>query len=168
VDDRLNIVTGAPGAGKSSALEAFLALRAPFVAWDIDWLLPAASALARTDIRTTSRAWPPYNRLWLDVLRGVVRNGGTPVLFSPLDPRDLAPDDMPSWCGGVRWLLLDCSDEVRIRRLNARGETAAVQAEALADAAFLRSAISACVDTGVHSPAEVAARILRWLQSGSG
>jgi hypothetical protein len=164
MDDRLNIVTGAPGAGKSSALEAFLALRAPFVAWDIDWLLPAASALARVDIRTSATAWPAYNCLWLDVLHGNVRNGATPVLFAPLDPRDLPPDEMPSWCSGVRWLLLDCSDEIRIRRLSERGETDAVQTEALADAAFLRSAIPDRVDTGVQPPAEVAATILRWLQ----
>jgi hypothetical protein len=166
MDDRLNIVTGAPGAGKSAALEAFLALRAPFVAWDIDWLLAPASALARLDIRTTAEAWPAYNSLWLEVLHGVIRNGATPVLFAPLDPRDLPADTVPGWCGGVRWLLLDCSDEERIRRLAARGDQAGVQAEALADAAFLRSSISDQVDSGGLPPAEVALRILTWLREG--
>jgi hypothetical protein len=167
MNDRLNIVTGAPGAGKTAALEAFLALRAPFVAWDIDWLLAPGSALAGLDIRTTAAAWPAYNSLWLEVLHGLIRNGATPVLFAPLDPRDLPAGTVPSWCGGVRWLLLDCSDKERIRRLAARGDQAGVQAEALADATFLRSAIPDQVDTEGLSPAEVAARVLTWLREGS-
>jgi hypothetical protein len=168
VGDRLNIVTGAPGAGKSTAAQAFLALRSPFLAWDIDWLLPAGSALARADIRTAAAAWPAYNALWLEVLRGVIRNGATPVLFAGLDPRDLRPEVLPPWCSDVRWLLLDCTDEVRAGRMAARGDTAAARAEAIDDAAFLRAAVHDRVDTGVLAPAEVADTILAWLQSASG
>ncbi len=167
MNEKLHIVTGAPAAGKSSVLEAFLALRSPFVAWDIDWLLAAGSALAGGDVRTTPVVWPAYNSLWFEVLHGVVRNGATPVLFAPLDARDLPPEAVPFWCGGVRWLLLDCSDHVRSERLRARGEPAAAQAEALADAAFLRYTVPDRVDTGALSPAEAAAAILAWLQEGS-
>jgi hypothetical protein len=166
MSNRISIVTGAPGAGKTSALEAFLALRAPVVAWDIDWLLAAGSALARADIRTAAETWPAYNSLWLEVLHGVVRNGATPVLFAPLDPRDLPRAVLPPWCGGVRWLLLDCPDEVRIARLTARGDPPDVRKEALADAAFLRSAIVERIDTGTCRPNEVADAILAWLLGG--
>jgi dephospho-CoA kinase len=59
----INIVTGAPGSGKSTALEAFLSLETEYIAFDIDWLAESAGRLANKNIFTDSSTWKPYGAL---------------------------------------------------------------------------------------------------------
>jgi len=160
----LHLVTGAPGAGKTTAVEAFLRLRSDFIALDIDWLIDSASALAGRDIHTDASTWKPYGALWFDVLGAVFRNGRTPVFFAPTDRTDIEKHGLPVWCSGVEWLLLDCDDDTRRGRLRQRpGWTDAAIEEALADAAVLRADTPRRVDTGTMTPEGVAREILRWL-----
>ena len=49
-DDAVYIVTGAPGAGKTTALGALLRLRTDYIIVDGDWLLGAASDLAKASV----------------------------------------------------------------------------------------------------------------------
>jgi broad-specificity NMP kinase len=163
-DAALSIVAGAPGAGKSAALAAFLDLDPPFMAFDIDWLIESSSALAGSDIHFDEASWPAYRALWLDVLRGVVRNGHQAVLFAALAPADL-PEPPPVWCGRISWLLLDCSDEIREERLRARGWGDGRVREALNDAAELRSALPTVIRTDDGRPETTADEVARWLQS---
>ena len=159
----LLIATGAPGAGKSTTAEALLGLRAQCAVFDIDWLLEASSDLAARDIRVDPATWPPYNRLWFEVLHASYKNGRTPVLFAPLDPGDVEKAGLPSWCSGVEWLLLDCDDAVRCRRLQQRaGWDEGRIAAALEDAAALREAVGLRVDTASLSPAEAARAVFDW------
>jgi broad-specificity NMP kinase len=44
----------------------------------------------------------------------------------------------PAWCNRIRWLLLDCADEVRIQRLRDRQWQEEQIRDALFDAAELR------------------------------
>jgi broad-specificity NMP kinase len=59
----LHIVTGAPGAGKSTTLAAFLRLKSEYVAFDIDWLAQPASRLAGKDILFDPSTWKPYGEV---------------------------------------------------------------------------------------------------------
>lgn len=156
-------MTGAPGSGKSLALEHLLARRSPYLAFDIDWLAAPASQLVRADIMSISATWPAYNAMWFEILHSMHKNHRQAIFFSPLDQRDLALCGPPAWCERIEWLLLDCDDGTRQTRLTRRaGWTAAQIDEAVADAQVLREQISVRVDTGLSTPAEVADAILEW------
>ncbi|MDP9311230.1 MAG: hypothetical protein M3R24_10140 [Chloroflexota bacterium] len=160
----LHIVTGAPGAGKSTALNHFLRRHTAYLAFDIDWLLEAASSLVATDIRFAPSTWKSYTTLWFEILGAIHRNGKTPVLFAPIDIHDITRYGQPVWCRRIEWLLLDCSDAIRRQRLAQRpGWTVAMLEEAMMDAQVLRQTVQTTIDTGILSPDEVAGRILRWL-----
>jgi hypothetical protein len=108
---RICIVTGAPGAGKSVALEAFLMLHTDYLAFDIDWLAEPASELAGRSIYFESSTWRAYSHVWFAVLDAAYRNSKIPVLFAPLDKNDIAKHGLPEWRDGVEWLLLECQDK---------------------------------------------------------
>ncbi|MCG8350385.1 MAG: AAA family ATPase [Chloroflexales bacterium] len=159
------IVTGAPGSGKSTVLEAFLGLHSDYIAFDIDWLAKAASDLAAKDIYSEPSTWRPYSVLWFEILHAIYKNGRTPIFFTPNDPQDIEQYGRPAWCRDVKWLLLDCDDQTRRERLRQRLDwTEAMIAEAVADADMLRQAIHLQADTGLLSPNEIAAQILNWLE----
>lgn len=160
----LHIVTGAPGAGKTTTLDALLRCASPHLAFDIDWLADAGSRLAGSDIWQDRAAWPAYNALWFEILHSVHKNGKIAIFFAPLDLRDVAEQGQLDWCGRIEWLLLDCDDATRRARLARRaGWGAARIAEALADAQILREQIPARIDTGLTPPDAAAAAILAWV-----
>ena len=62
------VVTGAPGSGKTTALEAFLSLETDYIAFDIDWLAIPAGTLANRSIFTDPSTWKPYAALWFEII----------------------------------------------------------------------------------------------------
>ena len=153
---RLFVVTGAPGAGKSTVIPELLRLHAAgLVVMDMDELLDQDGRVLGIDIAHPAAAasWPAYNALWLRITE-LVRRSGTPMLLlSPLVPRE-----MPEG----RWLHLDCPDSVRRKRLAERGWSAKQIAEALADAAKIRKLVPRSVP-GDGTPEESARLILAWV-----
>jgi len=168
MDYTLYFVSGAPGSGKSTMLEAFIGLQSGYIAFDIDWLATPASDLAGRDIYFEPSTWKPYGVLWFEVLHAVCKNGYTPVFFTPNDPQDIERFGQPDWCQEIRWFLLDCDDQIRGERLAQRPDwTAARIREALVDAHDLRQAIPTRADTGLLSPEATADKILDWLRHGT-
>jgi len=166
----INIVSGVPGTGKTSTVNACLDATIPFVALDIDWLLDSANGLIsidnNIDIRFASRTWPAYNALWLEVMSTHLRNGNIPVLFAPLTPVDIS--QLPDWCESINWLYLDCPDEELVRRLQLRKwSTTAIQG-VLGDAERLRvlantEAHPTMMDTNKLSTADLVKAISQWV-----
>jgi hypothetical protein len=137
-------ILGAPGSGKSTIRSALAErlVRRPVIDWD-DFMDPA-SDLAGVDIRNAPDTWPSYRRL----IRSVVdASGPDAVLLGVCTPAEL--DGWPI----ERWLLLDCDDDERRRRLEARPH--AIK-DALVDAAAYRQLGLETIDSTGLAPTVVA------------
>ncbi|WNI27659.1 AAA family ATPase [Streptomyces sp. ITFR-6] len=161
---RLYIVTGAPGAGKSSLLPHLAAY--PFGTVDFDELLEHDGSLL--DINITSPAansmWPAYNRLWVKIAVMMLRAGGDVLILCPLTPAEWASASAEiSNPPPASWAHLDCADEDRRTRLAARGWMPDQIEEALKDAEELRSAVSREFTTTGRSPTETATALGLWV-----
>ena len=163
----LAIVTGAPGSGKSSVAAALIAQRPPFLVFDADWLLDAASALAGRALSEAEESWPAYRRLWLAIAGMIDRNGHEVALFIPVEPVELMAVLPDHWRDRLRWYLLDCADGTRRDRLAARGWTLAAIDEAITDATELRCRIGARIDTTDTTATEAAGILARLIGDAS-
>jgi broad-specificity NMP kinase len=152
----LFVVTGAPGAGKSTVIPELLRLRSgQLVVMDMDELLDSEGRVLGIEIADSSAAanWPAYNALWLRITE-LVRRSGTPMLL--LSP--LVPKEMPEG----RWLHLDCPDSVRRKRLAERGWSDEQIDDAIDDAVQIRKLVPRSVP-GDSTPEESALQILAWV-----
>ena len=151
------MVTGAPGAGKSTVVPELVRLNpGNLVVMDMDELLDDHGRLLGIDIASPTAApiWPAYNALWLRITELIRRSGIPVLLLSPLLPTEL-PEG--------RWLHLDCPDAVRRKRLAVRGWAEAEIQEALADAAEIRKHVPRSV-RGDLPPERSAKGILDWIR----
>jgi len=85
----LYLVTGAPGAGKSTTVEALIRLNSGILVFDMDWFLDAASRLAGQDIHVAPQTWPAYYALWMEILAALAHNRQTSLLCAPISPQDM-------------------------------------------------------------------------------
>ena len=122
----------------------------------LDWdaFMDPASALAGSGIKENPQTWPAYRQLIravLDVLapRPVVLLG----VCTPADLRDWPID---------AWVVLDCSDEERTRRLGRRAAYNSVR-EAIEDAREYRSLRLPVLDSTGRTPEEVADALVRFV-----
>ncbi len=158
----LFVVTGAPGSGKSTAVEALLRLEHKFTVFDIDWLIDQGSELIGQPLQEAPNSWQAWAHLWFEVLHGVLRNGDQPVFFCPNSRADFEAFGLPAWCDQVNWLLLDCGDIERRSRLEQRGWSGKAISAAIVDAQELREEGFVTIDTSKSTKAQVADGILRW------
>jgi hypothetical protein len=145
---------GAPGSGKS-ALRPLLteALRDRVVLdWD-DFMAPA-SALAGVDVRRSPSAWSAYGELIRAAVEGA--GAGRCIVLGVCTPQELV--DWPI----DGWLLLDCTDDERARRL---ADRPADLAAALEDARAYRSLGLPTVDTTGRRLPEVAQLVATWIEA---
>ena len=150
------MVTGAPGAGKSTVIPELLRLRSgQLVVMDMDELLDHEGRVLGIVIADTAAAanWPAYSALWLRITELVRRSGSPVLLLSPL-----VPEQLPEG----RWLHLDCPDAVRRKRLAERDWSEAKIGRALEDAAEMRKLVPRSVP-GDGTPEESARLILAWV-----
>jgi GTPase SAR1 family protein len=142
-------VLGAPGSGKTTVRELLAERLSDQTVVDWDDFIEPASALAGVDVRRAPQTWPSYQRL----LRAVVDAVSPNVVVLGV----CAPDELDGW-PIERWILLDCDDEERTRRLGARPE--AIN-DALADASAYRRLGLPTIDSTGRSPDQVADAIVR-------
>jgi broad-specificity NMP kinase len=149
-------VLGAPGAGKTSLAAHLRTLLPDHVVIDWDAFMGPASELATRDIRTDVSTWAACRAL----IRSIVETVGVPdVVVLGVS----TPEELSDWPQG-RWLLLDCSDEERRRRLSGRGSSHD-PAEAIKDARSYRSLGLPVLDTTGQNPTATAVSLTDFIRS---
>lgn len=134
------MLTGAPGAGKTTVLPGLRAALPGVVVLELDEFLDPGGRLAGLDLQQEQAAdrWPAYNDLCLTFVCTVLAAGHDVLLLSPLTPDEVRRSTAAPALGDIRWAVLDCPDTHRLSRLHTRpagGDTAG----ALADAEELRA-----------------------------
>src|SRR4051794_31325798 len=111
------VVTGASGSGKT-AVHGPLARRLAgrCVTFDVDWLIDPATVLSHG----RPIDWPALRDAWLAVAHGVAQARMPTVLLGPLIPEHLENLPARRWIGAVYFFVLDCPDNVRRQRIDAR------------------------------------------------
>ncbi len=132
------------------------------VVFDVDWLIdPLARSAPHGQVD-----WPTFRDLWLHVAHGVTQNGLDALLLGPFFPEQL--EEMPgrTWISEIHALALDCPDEERARRIEARpGWRARDIDEQIAFGRWLRENIDTVVDTAEVSPADTADAVAVWVRA---
>jgi adenylate kinase len=160
----LFVVTGASASGKTTVFPHVSRLLAGrCITFDMDWLLDAATELSHAET-LKSIDWAAYRSAWLAVAHGVAQSGLPTVLFGPLIPDHLAELPNRKWIGDIHFLLLDCPDDIRKRRIEARPPWRSRDIETQTSFGnWLREHIAEQVDTSRASPEEVATAVVGWV-----
>lgn len=152
------IVTGAPGSGKSTVINYMLKLNLKdLVLFDIDSIIVEASTLAGTDIHFEEDTWIPFRKIWISILKSVSKCGKVPVLFAVSDKKDF---DSISDGIDLGWILLDCQDETRLKRIAERDYTKEQVKEVVEDANKMRKESNLIIDTTNLNIEEVSEKLL--------
>ena len=158
----LFVVTGASGSGKTTILPLILdRLGGECVVFDVDWLIDPMGRAARDG----QVDWQAFRDAWLHVAHGVAQNGLATLLLGPFFPEQL--DGLPgrAWVGDIHYLVFDCHDDERRRRMEARPAWRNRDIGAQIDfARWLRTNLSPVIDTGALSPAETADAVATWVR----
>lgn len=154
----IGYVLGAPGSGKTTLIPHLRPLLPGWTVLDGDALMPDAEKLAGAPIASTPATWPAYEGLLRTVSELILPN---PVLLLWV----CTPDELVGWPPGP-WLLLDCADDARRKRLAVRDDPA-VLVEAETDAAAYRELGLPRVDSTGRDPGDVAAEVARMIISAT-
>jgi hypothetical protein len=157
----LFVVTGASGSGKTAILAPLAAALADdCVTFDADVFLDAAGALSRGQ----PIDWTAFHAVLLAVAHGVAQSGRPTVLLAPLRPGALASLPARRWIGDIRYLALDCADDVRRQRMAARPPWRLHDVEdQVSWGRWLRANVPDRVETTLDTPAESAAAVASWV-----
>ncbi len=158
----LFIVTGASGAGKTTVFELLLAhLAGRCAVFDVDWLIdPLTRSSDGVD-------WVSFRDAWLHVAHGVAQNGIPTMLLGPIIPDHV--DDLLGrrWIADIHYLALDCPDDERRRRINARPAWRSKDIEPQVEfGRWLRDNLPT-IDTSTCTPVETATAIAAWFEEHS-
>ncbi|WP_432972658.1 hypothetical protein [Dactylosporangium sp. CA-233914] len=158
----LFVVTGAAGSGKTTIFPYLVAALPDCLVFDADWLIgPFERACEFGEVD-----WPALRDAWLSVAHGAAQSGRHTVLLAPFTPDQLDELAGRRWIDGAHFAVLDCADDVRTARLEARSRWRERAIERhLAFAAHLRATIDPVVRTDDADPAESAARVAAWVSS---
>lgn len=149
-------VLGAPGSGKSTIAPVLAGLLPGHAVLDWDTFMGPAAALAGREIPESPETWPAYREL----VRAVVGSmAGLPAVLLGV----CTPGELRDWPIDA-WVLLDCADEERRRRLGRPADPRRL-ADAVHDGREYRQIGLPVIDTTGSTPAAVAAELARFIQS---
>ncbi len=143
-------VLGAPGSGKTAVATVLRGLLPTHVILDWDAFISAAAALAGRAISASPSTWPAYRNLIRAVVDVVVP---MPLVLLGVS----TPEELHGWPIDT-WVLLDCSDGERRKRLRGRIEGEDLAA-AIEDGRQYRSLGLPVIDTTGRTPREAAALV---------
>ena len=162
----LFVVTGASGSGKTTIFPELLSRMSGWCAvFDADWLIDPLGRAAKDG----QIDWAAFSDTWLHVAHSVGQNGLPTLLLAPFIPENL--DNLPgrAWIGEIHYLVLDCPDEERRRRMEARPRWRARDIDAQTEfGRWLRRNLSPVIDTTRQSPSEVAETVAAWVRDRMG
>ncbi|HUZ55922.1 MAG TPA: AAA family ATPase [Streptosporangiaceae bacterium] len=147
-------VLGAPGSGKSTVAQPLAALLPAHVVLDWDAFMDPAAALAGREIRQSPDTWPAYRQLVRTVLDTMKHL--SVVLLGVCTPAELSGWPIDAW------IVLDCTDQERRRRLGQRSEADDVQ-DAILDAREYRALGLPVIDTTGQTPQRTAADLAEFI-----
>jgi broad-specificity NMP kinase len=151
----LTIVLGAPGSGKTTIAGRLRKSLRGYAVIDWDDFMPAVQTLAGRDVKTSRAMWAPYREL----LRAVVASlDSVPTVVLGV----CTPDELAGW-PSARWILLDCADEERRRRLT--GRPSSEIEDAIADAGNYRRLGLPALDTSGSAVEEIVNELATMIES---
>ena len=123
----------------------------------LDWdaFMTPAAALAGREIRQHPETWPAYRELVRVAVNSMAR---LPAVLLGV----CTPDELQDWPIGA-WVLLDCTDQERRRRLDQRADPPQVE-DAIRDGREYRLLGLPVIDTTGHTPAQIAAELARLIR----
>jgi energy-coupling factor transporter ATP-binding protein EcfA2 len=148
-------VLGAPGSGKSTLAPILAELLPAHAVLDWDAFMVPAAALAGREIRQHPQTWPAYRELVHTVVLAV---GHLPVVLLGV----CVPAELRGWPIDA-WVLLDCADDERRRRLGEHTDSDRVRS-AVRDGREYRSLGLPVIDTTGRAPAVVGADLAKLIQ----
>lgn len=150
----ITAVLGAPGSGKSTLARLIVPLLPAYLVLDWDLLMEPAAALAGCGIRQHPETWAAYRQL-IGTVVGAVSH--VPVVLFTV----CTPEELPGWPIDA-WLLLDCADSERRRRLsqNQSGHPD----DAVRDAHQYRALGLPAIDTTDRAPKQAARSIVQLVE----
>ena len=162
----LSHVLGAPASGKTTLVPLLRPLLPGRAVLDWDAFMEPSGKLAGRPVRRSPRTWPGYRDLVRTVVESMIEVPVPVVLLGVCTPGELA-----DWPDG-RWLLLDCGDAERRRRLSAqsagRGEARELDGEdAVRDAAHYRRLGLPGFDSTGLTPGQAAAGLAAIIRAAS-
>jgi hypothetical protein len=157
----LFVVTGASGSGKTAILAPLAsALAAECVTFDADLFLDAAGALSHGQ----PIDWAAFHAALLAFAHGAAQSGRPTVLLAPLGPGTLESLPARRWIGDIRYLVLDCPDDLRRQRIAVRPPWRLHDVEEQVSwGRWLRANVPERIDTSQGTPSDSAAAVASWV-----
>jgi hypothetical protein len=146
---------GAPGSGKSAIAPVLAELLPAHAVLDWDAFMVPATALAGREIRQHPETWRAYRELVRAVITTMAR---LPVVLLGV----CTPAELHGWPIDA-WVLLDCADDERRRRLGLHAGSDHVQ-DAVRDGREYRLPGLPVIDSTSRTPAAVAAELVQFVR----
>jgi len=151
----ITCVLGAPASGKSTVARALAELLPGHAVLDWDALMLPAGALAGREIRQNPETWPAYRELIHAIVVAVAH---LPVVLLGV----CTPAELDGWPID-RWVLLDCADDERHRRLAQLTDPDRVK-DAIQDGREYRLLGLPVIDTTGRRPGAIAADLAQLIE----
>jgi hypothetical protein len=158
----LVVLSGASGAGKSTIVPLLIErLAGTCAVFDVDWLIDPLREAAPD----RSVAWDAFRDTWLHVAAGLAQNRLPTVLVGPYIPDHLETLPGRELVGEIVYGVLDCSDDVRRTRIEARPSWRLRDIdEQVAFGAWLRTNLAPVFDTDSVIPEKTADAVAGWVR----